>query len=65
MLALIYVFLDKERYHHEKLVQEWLALKGRRIKLHFIEKYCKHLKKMERLWGLMKRKVNHNKCYAT
>ena len=25
MLALIYVFLDNARYHHARLVQEWLA----------------------------------------
>ena len=30
MLALIHVFLDNARYHHAKLVQEWLALPGRR-----------------------------------
>ena len=29
--------------HHAKLVQEWLALPGRRIKLHFIPTYCPHL----------------------
>ena len=43
MLALIHVFLDNARYHHAKLVQEWLALPGRRIKLHFIPTYCRHL----------------------
>ena len=26
MLALIHVFFDNARYHHAKLVQEWLAL---------------------------------------
>jgi transposase len=40
MLAFIHVFLDNARYHHAKLVQEWLALPGRRIKLHFIPTYC-------------------------
>ena len=30
MLALINVFLDNARYHHAKLVQEWLALPGHR-----------------------------------
>ena len=39
MLALIYVLLDKESYHYDKLVQEWLEMKGRSIKLHFITKY--------------------------
>ena len=33
MLALIQLFLDNARYHHAKLVQEWLALPGRRINL--------------------------------
>jgi hypothetical protein len=36
MLALIHVFLDNARYHHAKLVQEWLARPDCRIKLHFI-----------------------------
>ncbi len=65
MLALIHVFLDNARYHHAKLVQEWLALPGRRIKLHFIPSYCPHLNPIERSWGLMHRNVTHNKCYAT
>jgi transposase len=65
MLAYIHVFLDNARYHHAKLVQEWLARPGCRIKLHFIPSYCPHLNPIERLWGLMHRNVTHNKCYAT
>jgi transposase len=65
MLVLIHVFLDNARYHHAKLVREWLARPGRRIKLHFIPPYCPHLNPIERLWGLMHRNVTHNKCYAT
>ena len=65
LLALIHVFLDNARYHHAKLVQEWLDQPGRRIKLHFIPTYCPHLNPIERLWGLMHRNVTHNKCYAT
>ena len=55
----------KNESSHAKLVQEWLALPGRRIKLHFIPTYCPHLNPIERLWGLMHRNVTHNKCYAT
>jgi hypothetical protein len=33
MLVLIHVFLDNARYHHAKLVREWLARPGCRIKL--------------------------------
>ena len=65
MRALIHVFLDNARYHHAKLVREWLARPGRRIKLHFVPPYCPHLNPIERLWGLMHKHVTHNKCYAT
>src|SRR5215813_3761787 len=65
MLALIHVFLDNARYHHAKLVQDWLARPECRIKLHFIPSYCPHLNPIERLWGLMHRNVTHNKTYET
>lgn len=65
LLALIHVFLDNAPYHHAKLVREWLARPGRRIKLHFIPSYCPHLNPIERLWGLMHKNVTHNKAYAT
>src|SRR6266481_1200749 len=45
LLALIHVFLDNARYHHARLVQEWLARPGCRIKLHFIPSYCPHLRR--------------------
>lgn len=51
MLVLIHVFLDNARYHHAKIVREWLAQPGRRIKLHFIPPYCPHLNPIERLWA--------------
>ena len=65
LMMLIHVFLDNARYHHAKLVRQWLARPGCRIKLHFIPSYCPHLNPIERLWGLMHRNVTHNKCYAT
>ena len=61
---LIHVFLDNARYHHAKLVQQWLARSGCRFRLHFIPSYCPHLDPIERLWGLMHRHCTHNKCYA-
>ena len=64
-MRLIHVFLDNARYHHAKLVQAWLAMPGRRIRLHFVPTYCPHLNPIERLWGLMHRHTTHNKCYAT
>ena len=63
LLAYIHLFLDNARYHHAKLVREWLSRPGCRIKLHFIPTYCPHLNPIERLWGVMHRNVTHNKCY--
>ena len=40
LLLMIHVFLDNARYHHAKIVQEWLAQPGRRVTLHFIPAYC-------------------------
>jgi transposase len=57
-----HVFLDNARYHHAKLVQQWLARLGWRIKLHSIPSYCPHLNPIERLWGLMHRNVTHATC---
>jgi transposase len=59
----IHLFLDNARYHHAKLVKAWLAQPGRRIRLHFIPAYCPHLNPIERLWGLMHKRVTHNRCH--
>jgi transposase len=64
-LRMIHVFLDNARYHHARLVREWLTREGGRITLHFIPTYSPHLNPIERLWGVMHQNVTHNKCYAT
>ena len=64
-LRRIHVFLDNARYHHAKLVRQWLARPGCRIKLHFVPAYCPHLNPIERLWGAMHKHITHNKCYAS
>ena len=63
--ALIHVFLDNARYHHAKLVQEWLSQPERRIVLHFVPSYCPHLNPIERLWALMREHLTHDKSYPT
>jgi len=65
LMVCIHVFLDNARYHHAKLVREWLSRPGCRIKLHFLPPYCPHLNPIERLWGVMHHNVTHNKCYET
>lgn len=60
---LIHLFLDNARYHHARMVKDWLAQPGCRIKLHFLPAYCPHLNPIERLWGVMHKNVTHNRCY--
>ena len=62
---LIHLFVDNAKYHHAKLVQQWLKQPRCRIKLHFIPSYCPHLDPIERLCGLMHRHITHNRCHAT
>lgn len=64
-MRLVHVFLDNARYHHAKMVREWLDQPGRRIVLHFVPTYCPHLNPIERLWGAMHKAVTHNQSYAT
>ena len=61
----IYVIADNARYHHARLVREWLERPNCRIKLIFQPAYAPHLNAIERLWGVMHREVTHNTYYAT
>jgi transposase len=64
-MSRIHVFLDNARYHHAKVVQDWMQQPGRRIVLHFVPSYCPHLNPIERLWKVMHENVTHNKTYPT
>lgn len=59
----IYVIADNARYHHARLVRQWLERPGCRIKLIFLPAYAPHLNAIERLWGVMHSEVTHNKFY--
>jgi hypothetical protein len=39
-MSIWHVYLDNARYHHARLVQDWLAQPGCRIRLHFLLPYC-------------------------
>jgi len=64
-MVCIHLFLDNARYHHAKLVREWLSRPGCRIKLHFLPNCCPHLNPIERLWAVMHKNVTHNQCHET
>lgn len=62
-MARIHLFLDNARYHHAKIVQDWMKAPGRRIALHLIPAYRPHLNPIERLWREMHENITHNRCY--
>jgi transposase len=59
----IHVFLDNARYHHARVVRQWMEKTKSRIKLHFLPPYAPHLNPIERLWGVMHQYVTHNMFY--
>ena len=60
----IHLILDNARYHHSKIVKEWLK-KHRRFKLHFLPPYSPNLNLIERLWRFFHLKVTWNRYFAT
>jgi len=61
----IYVIVDNARYHHARVVRQWLAKPDCRITLVFLPAYAPHLNAIERLWAVMHREVTHNKFPAS
>jgi transposase len=61
----IHVFLDNARYHHARVVKAWLARTDCRVVLHFLPPYAPNLNAIEKLWGVMHRRVTHNQHYPT
>jgi transposase len=61
----IYVYLDNAKYHHARMVREWLGRKERRVVVRFVPSYCAHLNPIERLWGVMHYHVSRNRSYGT
>ncbi len=61
----IYVIVDNARYHHARVVRQWLERPDCRITLVFLPAYAPHLNAIERLWAVMHREVTHNKFHAS
>ncbi|WP_460630536.1 IS630 family transposase [Insolitispirillum peregrinum] len=61
----IHVVLDNARYHHAKMIREWVDTQGKRINLIFLPPYAPNLNPIERLWAVLHKTVTHNKFYPT
>ena len=61
----IQVIVDNARYHHARVVRQWLERPDCRITLVFLPAHAPHLNAIERLWAVMHREVTHNKFPAS
>ena len=61
----IHVIADNARYHHARVVRQWLERPDCRITLVFLPAHAPHLNAIERLWAVMHREVTHNKFHAS
>ena len=61
----IHVIADNARYHHARVVRQWLERPDCRITLVFLPAYAPHLNAIERSWAVMHREVTHNKFHAS
>ena len=59
----IHVIADNARYHHARVVRQWLERPDCRITLVFLPAYAPHLNAIERLWAVMHCEVTHNRFY--
>ena len=59
----IYVIVDNARYHHARVVRQWLERPDCRITLVFLPAYAPHLNAIERLWAVMHSEVTHNRFH--
>lgn len=59
------VVLDNARYHHARLLYEWLEKNGDILHLDFLPPYSPDLNHIERVWKLTRRQCLHNRYFPT
>ena len=59
------VVLDNARFHHARLVVEFLRRHARQLRLLFLPPYSPQLEPIERVWKLARRLATHNRYFAT
>jgi transposase len=59
------VVLGNARYHHARLLANFLHLHARQLRLLFLPPYSPQLAPIERVWKLTRRLATHNRYFAT
>ncbi|MBL7192021.1 transposase, partial [bacterium] len=61
----ICLILDNARWHHAKLLNDFLEKHKDRLELLFMPPYSPECNPQERVWKLTRRKATHNKYFET
>jgi len=59
----IYLIVDNARWHHAKILQDFLEKHKDRLVLWFLPPYSPELNPQERVWRHTRRKATHNKYF--
>lgn len=58
------IVLDNARYHHARLLADFLHRHARQLRLLFLPPYSPQLAPIERVWKLTRRLATHNRYFA-
>lgn len=61
----ILLVLDNAKYHHAKMLQDWLQEVGCVLELFFLPPYSPELNPIEILWKKTRRAVTHNRYFKS
>jgi len=59
------ILLDNARYHHARILRDWLWKRRKIVQLLFLPPYSPQLNPIERIWKLTRRLCTHNKYFQT
>jgi putative transposase len=57
----VIMILDNVRYHHAKMLKQFLENHKKSIELMFLPAYSPDLNPIERIWWYMRKKITHNR----
>ena len=61
----VFLIADNARYHHAKLVKEWVDANKEKIEVFYLPAYSPEFNAVEHIWRMTKRKATHNRHFAT
>lgn len=59
----IFLIVDNARYHHAKVVTDWIRENSDRIEIYYLPPYSPDLNAAEHVWRLTKRTTTHNRHF--